>query len=105
MIDANMNKKISYAELIKKKLTDALAPTLLDLTDDSHKHAGHSGYKGDQAETHFSLVVVSEKFKGLSKIARHRLVYRILAEELKGQVHALAIVALAPGENLSCPGN
>jgi stress-induced morphogen len=93
-----MNKKPIYASIIKSKLTEELSPTYLILTDDSHRHAGHAAYQGDGAETHFSLVIISDKFKGLSKVARHRLIYGILKEELKANVHALAIQAFTPEE-------
>lgn len=82
---------------ISDKLMAALRPTHLVVNDESHLHAGHTGWR-ESGETHFRLEIVSEAFAGKSRIARHRLVNTILADELKGSVHALAIGARAPGE-------
>ncbi len=78
---------------IESKLRAALSPTTLDIEDDSAAHAGH-GASG----AHVKVTIVSEKFAGMSLIARHRLVNGALAEELKGPIHALQIIARAPGE-------
>lgn len=82
---------------IEQKLTDALAPTSLAVIDESHHHAGH-GHHHPDGETHFRVEVVSPAFAGRSRIERHRVVNALLAEELSGRVHALAIVARAPDE-------
>jgi BolA protein len=82
---------------IKSKLMTALQPTALRVTDDSHQHAGHAGSRAG-GETHFSVEIVSPLFAGKSLVARHRLVHSALADELAAGVHALAIVAKAPGE-------
>lgn len=69
-----------------------LNPIHMDLKDDSHKHAGHVEHLGDQAgvgETHFHLTLVSEKFEGLSRIDRQRLVNDLLSDEFKNGLHAL----------------
>lgn len=76
-------------------LTARFAPTRLEVIDESHRHAGHTGAR-PQGETHFRVVVVSEAFHGLSRVARHRLVNAALADELAGPVHALAITADTP---------
>ncbi|WP_370153940.1 BolA family protein [Ferrovibrio sp.] len=90
---------MSIAGRITDKLTAALAPLRLELEDESARHAGHAAMKGLAAgETHFRLTVVSAQFAGLGRLQRQRLVNRILAEELAGPVHALAITALAPDE-------
>lgn len=83
-----------------EKLSAELTPEHLEVVDDSHRHAGHLGGPTDASgETHFSIKVVSARFAGKSRVARHRLVNEILADELAGPVHALAIEARAPGES------
>jgi len=84
-------------QTIHDKLTDAFAPLRLEIEDDSARHAGHAGAHPG-GESHFNVVIESEAFRGVGKVARQRLVYRALAEELAGPVHALAVKALAPGE-------
>lgn len=78
-------------------LREALHPARLDVTDESHLHAGHRGWR-EGGETHFRVVVEADAFKGKSRIERHRLVNTLLAAELRGPVHALAIDAKATGE-------
>jgi len=85
------------AERIERKLRAELAPLSVAVTDDSHKHHGHAGWR-EGGETHFSVAVVSGAFTGKSRIERHRMVNTALAEELASGVHALAIQAKAPGE-------
>ncbi|MFC0284658.1 BolA family protein [Camelimonas abortus] len=86
------------ADLIRERLVAALAPTELEITDDSHRHAGHAGAR-PEGETHFSLHVVSAAFAGKSRLERHRMVNAALADLLgPGGVHALAIAARAPDE-------
>jgi BolA protein len=96
---------MSVKERIQGKLSAALAPLTLEVIDDSHKHAGHIGHPGSghpgalsSTETHFTVKVVSAAFTGKTRLARHRAVNEILAEDLRGGVHALAIEARAPGE-------
>ena len=84
-------------ERITEKLTRGLSPVTLDVIDDSHRHAGHGGHH-PEGESHFSIEVVSEAFAGKSRVERHRLVNALLAEELAGRVHALAISAKTPEE-------
>jgi BolA protein len=83
------------AAAIKAKLTVALDPSHIELTDESALHAGHA-HAG--VESHFRLVIESAAFAGLSRVTRQRRVLAVLAEELAGPVHALSIRALAPGE-------
>jgi len=85
------------AERIERKLRAELAPLSVTVTDDSHKHHGHAGWR-EGGETHFSVAVVSAAFAGKSRVERHRMINRALADELAGGVHALAISAKAPGE-------
>lgn len=82
---------------IAEKLTEGLAPAALNIIDDSHHHAGH-GHHHPDGETHFTVEVVSAVFEGKSLIERHRLVNALLADELAGRVHALAIRAKTPQE-------
>jgi BolA protein len=84
-------------DVITKKLTEAFAPESLRVEDESHLHAGHAGHRPG-GETHYRIYIVSEAFRGKSRIDRHRAINAILAEELSGGVHALAIHATAPGE-------
>ncbi len=76
-------------------LRSTLAPTLLLVQDDSHLHAGHAGAS---AGRHFTVRLVSARFTGLNRLARHRLVYDALASEMRVGIHALIIDAKAPGE-------
>jgi BolA protein len=85
------------ATSIREKLTAALAPQRLEIVDESHRHAGHAGAR-PEGESHFRVTVVSARFAGLGRIARQRLVYAALAEELRTDIHALAVTTLAPGE-------
>ena len=75
----------------------ALEPTRLDVINESELHAGHRSSPGT-GESHFRIVVVSPRFEGANRVARHRLINEALAEELSGAIHALAIHAYAPGE-------
>ena len=79
------------------KLARAFAPLRLDVIDESHQHEGHAGHRPG-GETHFRVYIVSEAFRGKSRIERHRMVNEALAAELKDGIHALAIHASAPGE-------
>jgi BolA family transcriptional regulator, general stress-responsive regulator len=84
-------------EQITKKLQQAFAPVSIEVVNDSARHRGHAGSPGT-GESHFTIKVVSDRFAGKSRLERHRMVNDVLAEELKGPVHALAISALAPEE-------
>jgi len=87
---------------IREKLQTALAPEVIELEDDSWRHAGHHHEGGMDAqpggESHFNLLVVAEAFVGVGRVQRQRLVNAALAEELAGPVHALSIKALTPEE-------
>jgi BolA family transcriptional regulator, general stress-responsive regulator len=92
---------MTVAETMTRKLTDRFAPSRLDIVDDSARHAGHVGHPGGAGqggETHFTVTLVSAVFAGMGRVARQRLVYETLAEELKSGVHALSLTTLAPGE-------
>ena len=89
---------MSVAETIRAKLTERFAPTRLVVLDESHRHAGHAGAQPG-GETHFAVTVVSTGFSGLNRVARQRLVYETLAEELAAGVHALALTTITPKED------
>ncbi len=74
----------------------ALEPQHLEILDESHKHAGHAGARDGRG--HFSVLVVSERFAGCTRVARHRLLYRALEQEMRDAIHALAIQAFTPEE-------
>jgi len=84
-------------DAITEKLTAAFAPNSLRVVDESHMHAGHAGHRPG-GETHYRVYIVSDAFRGKSRIDRHRMINAALAGELSGGVHALAIHAAAPGE-------
>jgi BolA protein len=74
----------------------ALQPRQLAIADDSAKHAGHEGAKSGGG--HYRLVLVSDRFRGLPRLARHRLVYDSLGEMMQREVHALTMVLQTPEE-------
>jgi BolA family transcriptional regulator, general stress-responsive regulator len=86
-------------DVITEKLQRAFAPESLRVEDESHRHAGHAGHRPG-GQTHFRLYIVSDAFNGKGRLERHRMINAALAAELDGGVHALAIHAAAPGENL-----
>ncbi len=76
------------ADTIQDKLERAFRPSLLDIQDESHLHAGHAGHDR-RGESHFALTMTSPAFAGKSRVERQRMVYAVLVDELKGRVHAL----------------
>jgi len=89
---------MSAADTIRRKLTERFLPIRLEIEDESHRHAGHEGARPG-GETHFSVTIVSADFAGQGRVARQRLVYQTLAEELATRVHALSLTTLAPDED------
>ena len=85
------------ADLITQKLTEAFTPQSLKVEDESHKHEGHAGSRPG-GQTHYRVYIVSQAFKGKTRLERHRMINQALADELQGGVHALAIHATAPEE-------
>ena len=81
---------------LKRRLTEGLNPSRLDVTDESDRHIGHAGAATGLG--HFSVLIVSERFADLPKIRRHRLVYDVVGEMMTTDIHALSIKALAPDE-------
>ncbi len=90
---------MTISSRIERKLNDALAPTRLVIADDSQRHQGHGGHHPD-GESHFQLTVVSAAFEGKSLVARHRMIYALLNEELADRVHALGLRTLTPSEDI-----
>ncbi|WP_457423036.1 BolA family protein [Roseateles sp. P5_E7] len=87
---------MSLAAEIETRLRAELAPLELAVRDDSAQHAGHAGAREGG---HFHVAVVSDRFTGLQRLARHRLVYHSLSDLMQRGIHALAIDARAPGES------
>ena len=81
---------------IESKLREALSALHVEVVDESHLHAGHAGAAGGAG--HFRALVVSERFEGESRVARQRLVYAALANEMGPEIHALAMQTLTPSE-------
>src|SRR5262245_22715586 len=86
------------AAQIETKLKAALQPARLAIRDDSHKHEGHAGHN-PEGESHFYVEIVSAAFAGKNRVARQRMVYEVLADEMKQRVHALALTTLTPEED------
>ncbi|HEY1257615.1 MAG TPA: BolA family protein [Stellaceae bacterium] len=85
-------------DTIREKLTTRFHPTRLVIDDESHRHIGHEGAR-PEGETHFAVTIVSGAFAGHSRVARQRLVYQTLADELATQIHALSLTTLSPEED------
>lgn len=85
------------ADVIERKLTEAFTPQSLKVVDESHQHEGHAGHRPG-GQTHFRVYIVSESFKGKTRLERHRMINAALSGDLAAGVHALAIHAAAPGE-------
>lgn len=83
-------------EKMRTLLTATFAPLECQLVDDSHLHAGHAGAASGAG--HYSVRIVSDRFDGLNRVARHRLVYDCLRDMMTSDIHALNIIALAPSE-------
>ena len=87
------------AAQLETRLRERLAPTTLEVADESYQHAGHAGANDTGFGTHFRVRVVSHLFTGLSRVARHRLVYDALQEFIDQGLHALAIETENPPNN------
>jgi BolA family transcriptional regulator, general stress-responsive regulator len=88
---------MSLKDWITETVQQRLRPTSLTVEDESHRHAGHAGWR-EGGETHFRINVVSATFEGKSRVERHRMVNEALAGAFERGLHALAIHAKAPGE-------
>ena len=82
---------------LSTKIKKQLVVSHLEIIDESHLHAGHSGAR-PEGNSHFKAIVVSADFDGISRIKRHQMIYSILKDEMKSHIHALAITALTPQE-------
>lgn len=92
-----MTEPSPRAQRLTAVLTQAFAPTVLQVVDDSTHHAGHMGAAAG-GQTHYSILVVSEAFRGMSRVARSRAVHAALAAEFAGGMHALALRLRTPEE-------
>jgi BolA protein len=86
------------ARRIEVLLEEAFSPTHLEVIDESALHAGHAGAKPG-GETHFRVIVISDRFSNIARVQRQQLVYRVLDEVIKGGVHALSMATLTPSEH------
>jgi BolA family transcriptional regulator, general stress-responsive regulator len=91
-----MSGQESRPDRIRRLVSAALAPTVLELTDESALHAGHAGAASGGG--HYRMKIVSSRFEGLRLVTRHRLVYDSVHDMMHTEIHALAITALAPSE-------
>jgi len=81
---------------LEKKLTSKFSPEFLDIIDESHKHAGHSGVSKSE-NTHFKIIIVSSFFMKLSRMERHRIVYDAIGKEMTF-IHAVSLAIFTPEE-------
>lgn len=95
MTDVAPSGRVSTRDRIAQRLA-RLAPSKLEIADDSDKHAGHAGAR--EGGGHYRLLIVSPEFSGKRAMARHRLVYDALGDMMHKEIHALAIQAFAPDE-------
>jgi BolA protein len=91
------------AGIITERLRSALAPSQIEVSNDSALHAGHMGDDGS-GESHFTVTIESAAFTGQTRVARQRMVNAALADLLVSRIHALAIKARAPGEETQRSG-
>ena len=89
---------MNIKDRITAKLTAGLDPIRLEVEDESHLHAGHSGAR-EGGQTHYRIRIASARFSDKGRVERHRMVYALLAEEIAQGVHALALQTLAPDES------
>ncbi|MBB4087062.1 BolA family protein [Sphingomonas carotinifaciens] len=97
MTDPATASALPVADQIAARLTAALAPTRLEVANESAMHHGHLGDDGT-GESHFRVTIEAPAFSGVSRVGRQRLVNQALADLLRDRIHALAISARAPGE-------
>ncbi|HJP39982.1 MAG TPA: BolA family protein [Gammaproteobacteria bacterium] len=89
-----MNEQL--IEEIRARLSTALKPIDLEITDESHKHIGHAGAKSGKG--HFHVRIISAQFHDLSQVRRHRLIYTAVGNLMDTDIHALSIAATSPDE-------
>jgi BolA protein len=83
-------------ELIRRALTEAFTPELIEIIDNSAAHAGHAGARSGGG--HYHITIVAEAFDGKSLVQRHQLIYKALGDLMKQEIHALGINAISPSE-------
>ncbi|MBN8522226.1 MAG: BolA family transcriptional regulator [Alphaproteobacteria bacterium] len=88
---------MALAEEIKTRVIEAMAPEVIEVINESHKHAGHAGDNGT-GESHFRIIVVSARFENCARLARHRMINEALEPVFKKGLHALSIQAFSPSE-------
>lgn len=93
-----MSDRENRARRLEQRLREAFNPTLLEIVDDSARHAGHAGARAE-GETHFSVLLVAPTFSGLSRVARARAVHERLAAEFGSGMHALSLTLRSPEEH------
>jgi BolA protein len=81
---------------LEKKLISKFSPEFLEIIDESHKHAGHSGVSKSE-DTHFKITITSSSFINLSKLERHRMVYSAIGKEMVS-IHAVSLAIFTPEE-------
>jgi BolA protein len=86
-------------DILTEKLVKAFAPDSIEVIDESQQHIGHAGHR-PEGQTHYRIYIVAKAFSGKSRLERHRMINAVAAEELKNGIHALAIHADAPGEQV-----
>jgi BolA family transcriptional regulator, general stress-responsive regulator len=82
---------------IRSRLEAAFTPDVLEIVDESHRHAGHAGAKDGRG--HFGVRIVSDRFEGVKPLARHRMIYAALGPLMETDIHALSLEALSPTES------
>jgi BolA protein len=87
----------TIVDAMRLKLITSFSPNYLEINDDSAKHLGHAGHD-QRGESHFSVMVVSDVFTGKNRVERQRMVYKCLAEEMQGRIHALSLQTLTSQE-------
>mgnify|MGYP003309095437 CR=1 FL=1 len=90
----NVSKK--RAAMVRERLYQDLGAEFVEVDDQTHLHAGHSGAAA--GGSHFEVVVISKAFEGLATLARHRLVYQAVGDAMTQDIHALSIKAYTPNE-------
>jgi len=92
-----MSELQSRAARLEAALRRAFSPVALRVEDDSARHAGHAGHR-PEGETHYNVLLVSEAFRGMNRVARSRAVHKVLEAEFADGMHALSLTLRAPGE-------
>jgi BolA protein len=92
---------VDRRERIEARLRETFAPSALEVVDDSARHRGHAGAASGAG--HFRVTIVSERFRGVPPLVRHRLVYEALGDVFDREIHALELTTRAPDESAPTP--